>query len=123
VEIRAEAARALQDVVLVVTPDELGGAPEIVTSSSRPEAGTWRRPLLPRDRARYVGEPVAAVVAASRYAAEDACELVEVDYEPLDAVVDPELALEPDAPLLHEANGSNNFAHIEFAQGDVEGAF
>ena len=105
----------------MVTGDEVGEAPEIVTGSSRPEAGTWRRPLLARDRVRYVGEPVAAVVASSRYAAEDACDLIEVDYEPLDAVVDPEQALTADAPLLHEH--SNNFAHIEFEHGDVDDAF
>jgi carbon-monoxide dehydrogenase large subunit len=123
VGIRADAARTHDGVALVVTSDELGEAPEIVTGSSRPEAGTRRRPLLPRDRVRYVGEPVAAVVASSRYAAEDACELIEVDYEPLDAVVDPEQALTTDAPLLHEGTASNNFAHIEFEHGDVDDAF
>jgi carbon-monoxide dehydrogenase large subunit len=123
VAIRADAARAEEGVALVVTGDELGDAPELVTASSRPEAGTWRRPLLPRDRVRYVGEPVAAVVASTRYLAEDACELVEVEYEPLDAVVDPEQALGRDAPLLHEGTDSNNFAHIEFEHGDVDGAF
>jgi carbon-monoxide dehydrogenase large subunit len=123
VGIRADAARTHDGVALVVTTDELGEAPEIVTGSSRPEAGTRRRPLLPRDRVRYVGEPVAAVVASSRYAAEDACDLIEVDYEPLDAVVDPEQALTTDAPLLHEGTASNNFAHIEFEHGDVDDAF
>ncbi len=123
VGIRADAARTHDGVALVVTSDELGEAPEIVTGSSRPEAGTRRRPLLPRDRVRYVGEPVAAVVASSRYAAEDACDLIEVDYEPLDAVVDPEQALTTDAPLLHEGTASNNFAHIEFEHGDVDDAF
>ncbi|HKP18761.1 MAG TPA: xanthine dehydrogenase family protein molybdopterin-binding subunit [Gaiellaceae bacterium] len=123
VDVRADAAGGHDGVALVVTGADLGDAPEIVTTSARPEAGTWRRPLLARDRVRYVGEPVAAVVASSRYAAEDACELVEVDYEPLDAVVDPEQALEPGAPLLHETNGSNNFAHIEFERGDVDKAF
>ena len=122
-DVQVDAARAHDGVVLVVTGADLEDAQEIVTASSRPEAGAWRRPLLPRDRVRYVGEPVAAVVASSRYAAEDACELIEIDYEPLDAVVDPELARVPEAPLLHETNGSNNFAHIEFAHGDVEGAF
>jgi carbon-monoxide dehydrogenase large subunit len=123
VGIRADAARTHDGVALVVTSDELGEAPEIVTGSLRPEAGTRRRPLLPRDRVRYVGEPVAAVVASSRYAAEDACDLIEVDYEPLDAVVDPEQALTTDAPLLHEGTASNNFAHIEFEHGDVDDAF
>jgi carbon-monoxide dehydrogenase large subunit len=123
VAIDAGAARAAAGVAAVVTADDLDGAPEIVTGSTRPEAGEWRRPLLPRDRVRYVGEPVAAVVAASRYAAEDALELVDVEYEPLEAVVDAEAALRGGAPLVHERHGSNNFAHIEFAAGDVERAF
>src|SRR3990172_5861079 len=59
------------------------------------------------DRARFVDEPVAVVVARNRYVAEDAADLVQVSYEPLPAVVDPERALEPDAPVLHEAVGSN----------------
>jgi carbon-monoxide dehydrogenase large subunit len=116
------AAGAVEGVAAVVSGAELNGL-EIVTGSSRPEAGNWRRPLLALDRVRYVGEPLAAVVAASRYVAEDACELVEVEYEPLEAVVDPERALAADAPLLHEEHGSNNFAHIEYESGDVEAAF
>lgn len=122
--IRTDAARAQDGVALVVTSADLADAPEIVTCSSRAEARTaWRRPLLPHDRVRYVGEPVAAVVASSRYAAEDACDLIEVDYEPLEAVVDPETALADGAPLLHEGTDSNNFAHIELEHGDVEGVF
>jgi carbon-monoxide dehydrogenase large subunit len=123
VGVRADAARALEGVALVVTGEELGEAPEIVTTSSRPEAGIRRRPLLPRDRVRYVGEPVAAVVASTRYVAEDACEAIGVEYEPLEAVVDAEQALAEGAPLLHAGTDSNNFAHIEFEHGDVDGAF
>src|SRR6185312_12371322 len=59
------------------------------------------------DRVRFVGEPVAVVVARDRYLAEDAAEMVDVAYEPLPAVVDPERALEPGAPILHEKVGSN----------------
>ena len=81
------------------------------------------RPLLPRDRVRFVGEPVAAVVAARRYVAEDAAELVDVEYEPLPAVLDAEAALAPGAPVLHDELGDNNFAHIEFEAGDVDAAF
>ena len=60
------------------------------------------------DKVRFVGEPVAVVVARDRYLAEDAAEMVEVDYEPLPAVVDPEKALEPDAPILHEKVGTTS---------------
>ena len=118
-----EAAAALAGVVAAVSAADLPDGLEIVTGSSRPEAGEWRRALLAADRVRYVGEPVAAVVASSRYVAEDACELVDVDYEPLEPVVDPESALAPGAPLLHEEHGSNDFAHVEYESGDVEAAF
>src|SRR5499426_3264783 len=75
------------------------------------------------DRARFVGEPVAVVVARTRYLAEDAADAVAVDYEPLPAVVDVERALEPDAPILHEAVGSNLAGHRRLVYGDPEGAF
>lgn len=74
-------------------------------------------------KVRFVGEPVAVVVAKNRYLAEDALEAIEVDYEPLPAVVDIEQALEPDAPLLHEEVGSNVANHRTFHYGDVNQAF
>src|SRR5208337_508736 len=75
------------------------------------------------DKVRYVGEPVAVVVARDRYLAEDALDLIEVEYEPLEAVVDPELALKSGAPLLHEAVGSNLACHRTLRYGDPERAF
>jgi len=75
------------------------------------------------DRARFVGEPVAVVVARDRYLAEDAAEAVVVHYEPLPAVVDPERALEPGAPVLHEAVGSNLANHRRLVYGDPDRAF
>jgi 2-furoyl-CoA dehydrogenase large subunit len=75
------------------------------------------------DKARFVGEPVAVVVARDRYLAEDAAEAVVVDYEPLPAVVDPERALDPDAPVLHEAVGSNLAGHRRLVYGDPDRAF
>ena len=75
------------------------------------------------DRVRYVGEPVAVVVAADRYLAEDALDLIEVDYEPLPAVVDPKAALGPDAPVLHEGLKSNVASDRSFRYGDPERAF
>lgn len=62
---------------------------------------------LATDKIRFAGEWVAAIVATSRAAAEDAAELVEMEYEELPPVNDPELAAQPDSPLLHEAHGSN----------------
>src|SRR5262249_13448618 len=75
------------------------------------------------DRARFVGEPVAAVVARTRYLAEDAADAVVVHYEPLPAVVDVERALEPDAPVLHDAVGSNLAGHRRLVYGDPDRAF
>ena len=75
------------------------------------------------DRARYAGEPVAAVAAEDRYLAEDAAELVAVDYEPLEAVVTVEDALDPGKPLLHEQVGSNVVVDRTLRYGDPDGAF
>ncbi|HEY4026515.1 MAG TPA: xanthine dehydrogenase family protein molybdopterin-binding subunit [Candidatus Dormibacteraeota bacterium] len=100
----SSAAEAMPEVVAVHTAAslELGarkGFPGI--------ADTFDRPELSPDRVRFVGEPVAVVVATSRAAAEDAAEQVLVDYEQLPAVVDPQAALAPDAPILFDAAGSN----------------
>jgi 2-furoyl-CoA dehydrogenase large subunit len=75
------------------------------------------------DRVRYVGEPVAVVVAENRYVAEDAAELIQVEYESLPVVLDPEEALEPDACLLHDEVGSNAGNHRTFEFGDPDAAF
>lgn len=66
------------------------------------------RPMLAIDRVRFVGEPICAIVATSAAAARDAAELVKIDYELLDAVVDPEAALEPDAPRLFDDSREGN---------------
>jgi 2-furoyl-CoA dehydrogenase large subunit len=75
------------------------------------------------DKARFVGEPVAVVVARDRYLAEDAAEAVVVDYEPLPAIVDVEKALEADAPVLHEQVGTNLAGHRRLVYGDPDRAF
>ncbi|MFY9684865.1 MAG: xanthine dehydrogenase family protein molybdopterin-binding subunit, partial [Pseudolabrys sp.] len=82
-----------------------------------------RQPALAQGRVRYVGEPVAVVVAANRYLAEDALELIEVEYEPLPAVVDPLAALDSKQPALHEGLGSNIASERSFRYGDPERAF
>jgi 2-furoyl-CoA dehydrogenase large subunit len=75
------------------------------------------------ERVRFVGEPVALVVAESRYLAEDAAELVEVEYEPLPAVVDPRAAAAPGATLLHPEAGTNEVSTRHFTYGDPDAAF
>jgi len=83
----------------------------------------YLQPPLARDRVRYSGEPVAVVVAESRYLAEDAAELIEVGYEPCEAEVDPEQALSTGSPLLFESAGSNQCATLEISYGEVKAAF
>src|SRR5881296_2725514 len=75
------------------------------------------------DRVRYVGEPIVAVAAESRAAADDAAALVEVEYEPLPAVLAPETALAAGAPLIHPELGDNVLYETRLSAGDVERAF
>ncbi|OGK85899.1 MAG: carbon monoxide dehydrogenase [Candidatus Rokubacteria bacterium GWA2_73_35] len=115
-----EAARALPGVVGVITGAD-------VARHSKPFSVGVTAPVhyycAATDKARFVGEPVAVVVARSRYVAEDAAELVQVRYEPLPAVVDPERALEPDAPVLHETVGTNLANNRRLVYGDPDRAF
>ncbi len=79
--------------------------------------------VLAADEVVYVGEPVAVVIAASRYAAEDAADLVEIDYEPLAAVSDCRAALSADSPSVHRKLSHNLVAAFDFDYGNVEDAF
>ena len=80
-------------------------------------------PAIARDVVRYVGDAVAVVVAESRHQAQDALELIEVDYEPLTPVIDPQQALQEGAPQLHGDAPNNQAFHWVAAGGDVEEAF
>lgn len=86
-----------------------------------------KQPYMPyalvKDEACYVGEPVACVVADSRYIAEDAAQLVEVEYEPLPAVNDCRSALEQNAPFAHTGADSNVAARFPVKAGDADRAF
>lgn len=118
-----DAARRLPGVVGAFEAAELVG--EMRTIDSFPVPGlkkTERRPLA-IGRVRYVGDPVAVVVAESRYAAIDARDLIEVEYNPLPAVADPEAALAPGAPLLYDEIASNVPFVFQSGGGDVPGAF
>jgi len=75
-----------------------------------------------KDKARHIGDPIAVIIAESRYIAEDALDDIWVDYEPLEAVVDMERALEPDAPLIHEDLPSNLAAHVRQEKGNYAAA-
>ncbi len=81
-------------------------------------------PCIAKDTVRYVGDIVAVVVAESQYQASDALERIDVDYEPLDAVVDPKAAVDDGAPQLHEDVQNNQAFHWTVTGGgDVEEAF
>jgi carbon-monoxide dehydrogenase large subunit len=79
--------------------------------------------LLAQDRVYYVGHPVAVVVATDRYIARDAADLVEVEYEPLQAVADPEKALAPGAPAVHPQWPDNVAFSFHQEGGDTAQAF
>ncbi|MBK8064997.1 MAG: xanthine dehydrogenase family protein [Betaproteobacteria bacterium] len=81
-----------------------------------------RQSLLCTDKARHVGEAVAVVIATSRVAAEDASELVEVDYEMLPAIVDPMKALEKGSALVHESLKTNEIGWFTVGKGDADKA-
>ncbi len=123
-EIRAidtGAARAAPGVALVLTGAELDAAgigplPCTAAVASVEPMVTPPRPVLARERVRHVGQPVAFVVADSEAAARDAAEMIEVEYEPLPAVVDAATALSPGAPQIWpEAPGNEVF---RFEKGD-----
>lgn len=118
--VRAERAEAMPGVRAVLTGVD-------VQRWSKPFIVGVKQPMelwaLAVDKVRYVGEPVAVVIAESRYLAEDALELLEADYAPLPAVVDIESAAAEGAPVLHERVGSNVVSDRSFCYGDPDSAF
>lgn len=115
--IDAKAALALPGVRAVVTGADLAAATEPMMSGL--DTPKVRRYPLALGMARYVGEWVAAVVAESRAIAEDAAELVEVEYEPLTPVTDPERAMSPQSPAVHPDHGSNVLFQHKWVWGSV----
>jgi CO/xanthine dehydrogenase Mo-binding subunit/aerobic-type carbon monoxide dehydrogenase small subunit (CoxS/CutS family) len=115
------AAVEVEGVVAVLTGAQLAKETEPLRQYLDLPDVHWRP--LAVDEVRYAGEWVAAVVATSRAVAEDAADLVEVDYDPLPVVLDPEEAVLPGSPLVHSAHSTNVLTHREFSWGDVAGAF
>jgi carbon-monoxide dehydrogenase large subunit len=122
------AARALPGVVAVLTGAELEAitvpGPDALMALVGWAGPTPEFTLLATDKVRLVGDPVAVVIAESRYIAEDGCELVEVEYEDLPPVVDAAFALDPGSPPLF-ANLGDNIArvHSRHEFGDVSATF
>lgn len=118
--IRASAAMAVPGIVAVITASDIGPVGHIpMRLGARPSLVACLQPPLAVDKVRYVGEPIAVVIAASRYLAEDAMDLIEAEYEPLPAVADARLALEVGTPVLHEAMGGNLVDRLHTETGDV----
>ncbi|HHY65774.1 MAG TPA: xanthine dehydrogenase family protein molybdopterin-binding subunit, partial [Alicyclobacillus sp.] len=123
-----EKAKRAPGVVAVFTGQDVAGKVAPIPTAWLPPGSdikTTAHPALAVEKVRYVGDGVAMVVAESRYAARDALELIEVDYEVLPAVVDAEKAMEEGAPVLHDDAPGNVAFHWQAGEdpaAEFEGA-
>jgi aerobic carbon-monoxide dehydrogenase large subunit len=122
--IDVNAARAMQGVHAVLTAPDIGSPiPHIpVRLFPNPDMEPFRQPVIAFDKVRFVGEPLAIVVADSAALAEDALELIEVEIDPLPAVASLEAAAAVNA-LLFEAHGSNRALEYTLTRGELDGVF
>ncbi len=122
--INTEAVKKSPGVMAVYTGQEVEGKIGYVPcAAALPDLKVPKFPVLARDKVIFVGHPVAAVVATDQYKARDAADLIDVDYDPLDVVIDPQKAVKQDSPVIHEEFGTN-IAYLHHAgTGDVEAAF
>ncbi|HEU5376175.1 MAG TPA: xanthine dehydrogenase family protein molybdopterin-binding subunit [Ktedonobacteraceae bacterium] len=122
-QIETAAARTAHGVVAVITGKDLAGKVKPMAGVEIP--GLKRVPRLPLavDKTRYVGEPVAVILAESRVEAVDASDLLDMDYTPLPAVTDVEEAVRAEAPLLYEELGTNIAFTRSRRSGDVDKIF
>jgi aerobic carbon-monoxide dehydrogenase large subunit len=117
-------AKKLPGVVAVVTGEEVAAhCGPIPCAASIPDMKNAQRQLLAVGKVRFVGEPVAAVVAENKYIARDAADLIEIDYETLPAVVNPEKAMDPASPRLYDEFSDNIAYRFAFESGNTEEAF
>ena len=122
--IDVSAARQREGVVAVYTAADVPDVRIPVRLLPTEAAKGALQPVLARERVRYVGEPVAVVIATDAYTAEDGARDVRVDVDPLPPVVDPNVATTDDAPVLHAAMGTNCLEAFEVSQGgDVDAIF
>lgn len=126
--IDASRAREREGVIAVITAEDLGSywqhGPLLVPPPPVEGMIFHERTQVPlvKDKVRHLGEPIALVVAVSRYVAEDALEDIVVDYDPLPAVVDLDKAIAPGAALVHDDVESNIAAYVPQKKGDYEAA-
>ena len=117
-------ARHAAGVVLALSGADIAGTIQPVPCAAQiPDMKRAPRPVLAQDRVRFVGELVAAVVASDRYAARDALDLIEVDYEALTPIVNPEKAIAKGAVPLHAGQKDNIAFKWELEGGDLKAAF
>ncbi len=123
--IHTGAAQALPGVLAVITGAEFNALchAQLPLAGVRDHMKAVSRWPMAADTAKYEGEPVAVVVASDAYIARDALELIEVDYEPLPAVVDQERALDNGAPLVHQHLSSNLCVTSSHSVGSPDAAF
>lgn len=120
-EIDVEAALETGDDIRIFTgADTLGLA--VTAIQDVPEFQPSSQPLLATDKVRFVGEPVVAVLADDPYLAEDAAELVFIDYETLPVLADPKTAMAEGAPLMFDGWRDNRFIEGQMKGGDIEAA-
>ncbi|HEX3244961.1 MAG TPA: xanthine dehydrogenase family protein molybdopterin-binding subunit, partial [Chloroflexota bacterium] len=122
-KVALEEARARAGVVMVATAADVQQAKPIPVRATVVGALALSAPLLATDRVRYVGEPIAVVLADDRGQAEDVARTIEIDYDPLPVAASAEAALAVDAPRLHEELPSNVCYDLELRSGEVEAAF
>jgi len=117
-------ARHAPGVVLALSGADIDGAVQAVPCAAQiPDMKSAARPVLARNRVLFVGEAVAVVVASDRYAARDALDLIEVDYEPLTPIVNPEKAIAKGATPMHPGHKDNVAFKWELEGGDLKAAF
>src|SRR5204862_7278448 len=122
--ISTDAAKASPGVVGVFTGADVNDKCGVVPCASlMPDVKIPKHTVLAGGRVYFVGHPVAAVVAVDRYTARDALDFIEVDYDPLPVVSDPEKALEKNSPLTHPDLGTNVAFTWSVANGDLDAAF
>src|SRR5438105_1858040 len=117
------AAKAVPGVVAVLTAEDMQRLTNPIAIHMLPGYRSPNFLPLSGDKVRFVGDPVALVVADSRYTAEDALDIIDVDYEPLQAVTTIEHALDPNRPNLFEELGNNVVFQDSRTYGDVDAVF
>jgi aerobic carbon-monoxide dehydrogenase large subunit len=121
--INTDAANGTPGVIAVFTAQDTTRIGPVPCALQMPGLKVPRHPVLAEGQVRYVGEPVAVVVAEDLYVARDAAEKVEVEYEPLPVVTDMEKALSNDTAYVHDEFKSNQAFTHTLKGGDVEAAF